>query len=97
MEVELTPLDRPVAADFASLIADRDLLDVALRRLSPERRAVVVLHYFLGMDLPTVAESLGIPVGTVKSRLHRSLAEMRISITGDLEAAVPSAAGGQPA
>ena len=95
MEVELTPLDNPTVSDIASLIADRDVLDAALRRLRPEFRAVVVLHYFLGMSLPDVAAALEIPVGTAKSRLHRSLADMRVSIAADLEPATASVAGGQ--
>ena len=85
VEVELTPYDNPAVSDMASLIADRDLLDGALRRLRPEWRAVVVLHYFLGMDLPAVAAALGIPVGTAKSRHHRALGEMRIRIASDLD------------
>jgi RNA polymerase sigma-70 factor (ECF subfamily) len=80
---------------MASLIADRDLLDAALRRLRPEHRAVIVLHYFLGLPLPDVAAALGIPVGTAKSRLNRSLTELRVSITADLEPATASVAGGQ--
>ena len=43
-------------------------------------RAIVVLHYFLGLPLTDVAATLGIPVGTVKSRLHRALGEMRIAV-----------------
>ena len=85
VEVELTPFDNPAVGDMASLIADRDLLDGALKRLRPEWRAVVVLHYFLGMDLPAVAAALGIPVGTAKSRHHRALGEMRIRIAQDLD------------
>ena len=85
MEVELTPFDNPAVADMASLIADRALLDGALKRLRPEWRAVVVLHYFLGMDLPAVAAALGIPVGTAKSRHHRALGEMRVRITEVLD------------
>jgi len=94
MEVELTPIDGPATADVASTIADREQLDQALRRLDPEWRAVVVLHYFLGMPLPDVAATLGIPLGTAKSRLHRSLAAMRVTIGADelVPAAVP---GGQ--
>jgi RNA polymerase sigma-70 factor (ECF subfamily) len=80
MEVELSTLDGPAIADFASVVADRELLDMALKRLSPEWRAVVVLHFYLGMPLPDVAATLGIPIGTAKSRLHRSLEAMRASI-----------------
>ena len=85
VEVELTPFDNPAVSDMASLIADRDLLDGALKRLRPEWRAVVVLHYFLGMDLPAVAAALGIPVGTAKSRHHRAIGEMRLRITEELD------------
>ena len=63
----------PSAATCPPTFADRELLDDALRRLEPEWRAVVVLHYFLGMPLPEVAVATADPVGTVKSRLHRSL------------------------
>lgn len=80
LEVELTQIDGPVTGDFAPGLADRDQLDRALRGLDTEWRAVVVLHYFLGMPLPDVAAALGIPLGTAKSRLHRSLAAMRVSI-----------------
>ena len=67
-----------------------------MRHLDPDGRAIVVLHYFLGMPLTEVAATLGIPVGTVKSRLHRALGEMRIAV--EAEPAIPSpAAGGQVA
>ena len=82
---------------MASLIADRELLDAALRRLRPESRAVLVLHFYLGLPLTDVAAALDIPVGTAKSRLHRGLGEMRASINGDLEPVRAPAAGGQPA
>jgi RNA polymerase sigma-70 factor (ECF subfamily) len=96
IEVELTPIDGPVIGDMAAAIADRELLDEALRHLDPEWRAVVVLHYFLGMPLPDVASTLGIPLGTAKSRLHRSLGAMRASIVADGLVTTSSAvAGGQ--
>jgi RNA polymerase sigma-70 factor (ECF subfamily) len=85
IEVELSPIEAPTVTDLASIVADRDLLDAALRRLRPEWRAVVVLHYYLGLPLPDVASTLGIPTGTAKSRLHRSLQEMRATIDADLE------------
>lgn len=83
VEVELTPINGPSIRDITSVIADREVLDHALRGLDPEWRAIVVLHYFLGLPLPEVAATLGIPLGTAKSRLHRSLAAMRTTITID--------------
>jgi RNA polymerase sigma-70 factor, ECF subfamily len=101
VEVELLPMDGalggPVVAtgDHASDVVDRELIDDALRRLDPTWRAVVVLHFFLGMPLPEAARVLGIPLGTAKSRLHRSLGLMRLAIAD--EVAAPSLAKGTPA
>ena len=95
IEVELTPLHTPIVGDIAAIVADRDLLDAALQRLAPEWRAVVVLHYYLGLPLPDVAATLGIPLGTAKSRLHRSLAEMRRSIDSSVDPTLVPVAGGQ--
>ncbi len=95
IEVELLPADSPAVADISSIVADRELLDLALRRLPPEQRAVVVLHYYLGMSLPDVATTLGIPVGTAKSRHHRSLAAMRAAIDIDADVSTSPVAGGQ--
>lgn len=95
IEVELSPVDGPAIADPAASIADRELLDGALARLRPEWRAVIVLHYYLGMPLPEVAAILGIPTGTAKSRHHRSLDELRTWIAADLEPARTPLARGQ--
>ena len=95
VEVELQPMDSPVLLDPTSDVVDRELIDDALRRLDPTWRAVVVLHYFLGMPLPEAARVLGIPLGTAKSRLHRSLGLMRLAIAE--EVASPSLAKGNPA
>jgi RNA polymerase sigma-70 factor (ECF subfamily) len=65
--------------DVASTIADRAFLDDALARLDPTLRAVVVLHFYLGMPLPEVAAALAIPLGTAKSRLHRALGLLRVA------------------
>jgi len=83
VEVELTPLNNPSTRDITSVIADREVLDHALRGLDPEWRAIVVLHYYLGLPLPEVAAIMSIPLGTAKSRLHRSLAAMRATIAID--------------
>jgi DNA-directed RNA polymerase specialized sigma24 family protein len=44
---------------------------------------VIVLHHYLDLPLPAVASTLGIPLGTAKSRLHRALAEMRAALAAD--------------
>lgn len=94
IEVELTTLDTPTTPDVAGSLADRQLLDQALAGLAPGHRAVVALHYLLGMPLPDVARSLRIPVGTAKSRLHYALVAMRTAAT--TEPPIPDAiSGGQ--
>jgi len=96
IEVELQPLDSPIVHDTAGELADRDLLDAALARLDPGHRAVVVLHYYLGMPLPEVAASVGIPLGTAKSRLHYALAAMRSTLLPEPRVGA-AVAGGHPA
>jgi RNA polymerase sigma-70 factor (ECF subfamily) len=94
IEVELTPIDAPSAHDFAGGLADRQMLETALGGLAPGHRAVVALHYLLGMPLPEVATSLGIPLGTAKSRLHYALGAMRIAVTAEPEPSAATVAGG---
>jgi RNA polymerase sigma-70 factor (ECF subfamily) len=83
IEVELTQLQVPTTADFSGGVADREQLDRALRALEPEWRAIVVLHFFLGMPMPEIAGILGIPLGTAKSRLHRALGVLRTTVGAD--------------
>jgi len=97
IEVDITPIDAPVVSDMAADVADRELLDGALRRLDPPHRAVVVLHYFLGMPLPEVAASMGIPLGTAKSRLHYALGAMKTSVLADPVPTRTPIPGGHPA
>jgi RNA polymerase sigma factor (sigma-70 family) len=96
IEVELDPIDGPMAIDPLASFAEREVVDAAMRHLDPDGRAIVVLHYFLGMPLTEVAATLGIPIGTVKSRLHRALGEMRIAVGTEPTSPSP-AAGGQVA
>lgn len=49
----------------------------AIRKLSPEHREVLVLHYYLDLPLDEVAAIAKIPVGTAKSRINRAIAAMR--------------------
>ena len=85
VDVELTDLSIAVMATggHESSIADRDQLERGFLRLDPELRAVIVLHHYLDLTLPDVAATLGIPVGTAKSRLHRALGLMRAALDAD--------------
>ena len=94
VEVELMSLHAPSTPDSASAHADRELVDEVLGQLDEQGRAIVVLHYYIGLPLTDVAATLGIPVGTVKSRLHRALSAMRVAIDTE-PAPAPSIVGGQ--
>jgi RNA polymerase sigma factor (sigma-70 family) len=96
IEVELSPADDPSTLDASALIADRDQLERALARLEPEVRAVVVLYFYLDLPLARIADVLGIPVGTVKSRLHRSLGLKRTTMAVEAAANAPASPIGGP-
>jgi RNA polymerase sigma-70 factor (ECF subfamily) len=96
VEVELTPITDLPIPDGSAAHADRELVDQVLRRLDANGRAIVVLHYYLGMPLSDVATTLGIPIGTVKTRLHRALGEMRLAV-GPAPSLEPATTGGQAA
>lgn len=67
--------DRPEVVDLGA----RELLD-ALARLRPSWRAVVVLRFYGDMTQDEIATVLGMRAGTVKSALHRALAQLREEI-----------------
>ena len=77
IEVDIETLFAPMDPDPSDDIADRLLVEQILRNLDPQGRAIVVLHYFLGLPISETARCLGIPAGTVKSRLNRALGSMR--------------------
>ncbi|HEX5149658.1 MAG TPA: RNA polymerase sigma factor [Candidatus Limnocylindrales bacterium] len=83
--VRVLPIEGPWAPDGGNAVADRDELERAYRRLTLEQRAVFVLHHYLGLPLVEVAELLGIPAGTARSRLHYAIAELREAITAERE------------
>ncbi|MGH2392321.1 MAG: RNA polymerase sigma factor [Candidatus Limnocylindria bacterium] len=89
--LRLVDSDEPMH-DASSTVADRDQLERAFRRLSVDHRAVVVLHHYLDMPLPEVAESLGIPPGTARSRLHHAMRGLRAALDADARPASRRAA-----
>jgi RNA polymerase sigma-70 factor (ECF subfamily) len=81
--LRLLPVDEPAGAEGLSAVVDRDQLERGFRRLSIDHRAVVVLHHYLDLPLDEVAEVLGVPVGTVRSRLHHAMRGMRAALEAD--------------
>lgn len=81
--VRTLPIDGPGGDDEMVSIDDRDALERAFRTLSPEHRAVVVLHHHAGLPLASIAEVAGVPVGTIKSRLHYATRTLRESLAAD--------------
>jgi RNA polymerase sigma-70 factor (ECF subfamily) len=92
--VRVLPVDGPAGPDELLSVVDRDALDRAFRRLSIEQRAVFVLHHHLGLPLVEIADSLGIPAGTARSRLHYATRVLRAAIEAD---AAPVATKGRMA
>lgn len=71
------PAPAPVLPlDDVGTIIDRDQLERGFRRLSVDQRTVLVLHHYAGMTVEAIAEMLGVPVGTVKSRTNRALRKL---------------------
>jgi RNA polymerase sigma-70 factor (ECF subfamily) len=87
--VVLLENDEPGRVDEFSLdralltVHDRDELDRGFRRLPPDQRAVLVFHDALGLTVPEVADQLGIPLGTAKSRLSYATAAIRAALEAD--------------
>ena len=86
--LRLLPVDEPVAAEGLSVVVDRDQLERGFQRLSIEHRAVVVLHHYADLPLDQVAEVLGVPIGTVRSRLFHAMRGLRAALEADARPAL---------
>jgi RNA polymerase sigma-70 factor (ECF subfamily) len=82
-EIRLLPVDGPGESDAYLTVNDRDQLERAFRRLTLEQRAVLVFHLYLDLPLREVAERLGVPLGTAKSRLYYATEALRASLEAD--------------
>ena len=69
----------PPAEEYGSL-GFNHVID-AVRRLPTKQRNVVMLRYELQLSDQEIADTLGIPLGTVKSTLHRALARLRTEVS----------------
>ena len=83
-DIRLLPAETHLDTGDILTVNDRDQLERAFRRLTLEQRAVLVFHHYLGLTLIEVAAELGVPLGTVKSRLHYATNTLRAAIEADL-------------
>lgn len=72
---------RSVADRFAG-VDDRLALDRAFEQLSPDQAITVALRFYVDLTLEDVAVRMGVPVGTVKSRLHAALRTLGLALGG---------------
>jgi len=75
--------DAPVDTNEFRRVADRDELERGFRRLTSDQRAVIVLRYWRDLRQEEIAETLDIPLGTVKSRLHHATAALRAALEAE--------------
>jgi RNA polymerase sigma-70 factor (ECF subfamily) len=73
----------PIEADSSGTVADRDEIGRVFDRLSMDHRTIVVLHHYLGLTVDEAATTIGIPVGTAKSRLHYATEALRAALDAD--------------
>jgi RNA polymerase sigma-70 factor (ECF subfamily) len=66
--------------------SDTDALGAALDRITTDQRTILVLHHLEGHGVAELAEILGIPVGTVKSRLHTARRALQDALASEEQA-----------
>ncbi len=83
VELPLLANDDPDIADHQAAFAVTDQLERGLRDLTVDQRTVIVLSFYLDLPIAEAASVLGVPAGTMKSRLHRALAALRATVDAD--------------
>lgn len=83
IQVQVGDLEVSDTHDAVRIVDTRDQLERGFRRLTPQERAVLVAHHYLELSDAEVASVLGIPIGTVKSRLHRATLALRAAVEAD--------------
>lgn len=86
IELHSIPIERAGPTDDYMSIIERDELERGFRRLPMEQRSVLVLHHYVGLDPAEIATMLGLPPGTVRSRLHYAHRAMRAVLESDARA-----------
>ncbi len=66
--------------DFREAVHDRDAMSRAFETLEPDERIVLVLRFWYDLPVDAIAERVGVPVGTAKSRLHHATQRLRAAL-----------------
>jgi RNA polymerase sigma-70 factor (ECF subfamily) len=91
-EVSLFSVGDPSSGDTATTMAESDRVERAFRQLPLDQRTVLVLQHYLELSHSEISETLGIPLGTVKSRVRYGVAAMRAALeAGDRSSAAAAA------
>ena len=77
---QLVELENPQVSDASEATAVQDALGRALAALTPDQQVVVSLRFHEDLTVPGIARMLGIPEGTVKSRLHHAMGRLRTAL-----------------
>lgn len=83
VEIKIASTQDSLSADAQRTVALHDQLERGFRRLTPDQRAVIVVRHYLGLSLAEAADVLGIPLGTMQSRLNRATQAMRAALEAD--------------
>ena len=83
VEIQMAVPDGLGSRDAQDALATRDQLERGFRRFTPEQRAALVVHHFLGLPDAEAASVLEIAVGTFKSRLSRASVALRAAVEAD--------------
>ena len=67
-------------ADFREAVNARDTMSRAFETLEPDERIVLVLRFWLDLNVEVIADRVGVPAGTIKSRLHHATGRLRSAL-----------------
>jgi RNA polymerase sigma-70 factor, ECF subfamily len=80
LPVDPVSVDAETGEEISSVVGPDPALEVALSALTPEHRAVIVLRFVAGYGPKQIGQVLGVPTGTVGSRLRRALDQLRAEL-----------------
>ncbi len=89
-EVTLRSVGERSVTDTSMAFAESDRVERAFRRLPLDQRSVLVLQHYFSLSHVEIADTLGLPLGTVKSRVRYGIAAMRAALEADDRADAPA-------